>query len=277
MYNKFSCLFILYIMTSRAWFLRHGDALYEEGKVNCNKTKYYNWWTDKTWKLKPSELEDFFVFASQHKDLDAEKTQKIWETIQALIETWSLEEKEIIFMISPFARVLHTTMLAIQSLVNQGYDINKIMIVDQLRECENFEWQYLKACVFGWECEIDGRVVTIDKNITNPENKSTSDYFYDEWLHTIPKEYLKSIWAYDRISSIEKYEEVETRSQRDIFRILNKVDKDQFLFIVGHQVFTDRMVKAQEDYGVGWQKPAEILLLDDSWTYERISWETSER
>ncbi len=263
-------------MNSRVWFLRHWDALYSEGEVDLPEKKFYNSWLERSWEIstKTMDFNDFFEFAELHKDLDAIKRQKVADSIDALIETWTLEDKEIVFMISPFARVLETTMIAIKRLQEKWYEPSRLMIVNQLRECENFERQYLKACVFGWECEINWDTIVLDKSITNPEDKSVTDYFFDEWFHAIPKEYLESIWAYERISSIEKYQDVESRSQKDISRILKHVDSDQFLCMVWHQVFTDRMVLAQEEYKNGGQKPSEILLLDDIWTYERISWET---
>ena len=236
--------------------LRHGAARYRNIKLSeSEQTKFFA----KNWGI-----EAFITLAKGSPDLKSENIEDLRNNIQEYLAKNEdlLKDKEIKIWTSPFGRTMETSAYLIEWIQNNELlkdNIKSISLVDQLQEVKNFERSILSVFVNGWDLEIDGKVVSIDKGITNPDNLSTIDYFF-QWVYAkVDDKYLTKLWILDRINSIETYEEITSRSQKDLWRILGAVGEDQFVFVVSHQAMTDWLFVKKEWYENGWQEAGKFL------------------
>lgn len=229
-------------MTKFIALLRHWTAQYQQLKQSTSRTSFRN---DVDW---------FLQYASTIKDLVPEGIASLQDSIQQFcIEHQSLlQDKKIVVWISPYARTIDTASYLIQHLQSINYTIDKISLIDQLGEVDGFEWGLFDACVKWWTVQIDGQMVTLDPVVTNPDNLSHMDYFAG-W-------HYRTLWIYDRIKSIETYDEITARSKNVLARTLQAMDNDTFVIMVTHQWRTDHIIVEKNNYQNWWLKPWEFLL-----------------
>ncbi len=222
---------------------RHGFAKYQTLKVNCNKKTYYN-----------KEIDSFLAFTEQVKDLQEDKIDDLQKKIKEFfVNYWEkIKDKKIVIWVSPYGRTLQTASELVSYMQQEHYNIKKISIVDKLQEVEWFEWQLLNSCVNWWEVEIDGEKIILDKSITNPDNLSITDYFFQGKYRTLN--------IHHRIQNIETYEEITKRSKETLSRVLSTVDDNTFVIMVTHQWRTDHIMIDKNKYKNGWLNPWEFLI-----------------
>jgi broad specificity phosphatase PhoE len=254
------------------WIVRHGESTYQ--KLDEDLKWAYHKESNKEWTS--ATLDDFKNLVTWIDDLKLWEKQIIDQNIDALLKQYKLDSKKIVIWSSPFARTLQTSSYITDALSKRGVEVDKISVVDQIWEVKNFHRPILNACVHGGSVVIRWKERYLNKGITNPDNQSISDYFFDWWYRNISNEYLDRMWITDEIYKIETYDEVTQRAAKDLRRVMKNISDDTFLMIVWHQARTDHLIVEQEWYKDWWQKPAEILLYNDDGTYERIDTRTSE-
>lgn len=254
------------LFMSAIWIMRHGESTYQP--LDEDLRWAYHKENNKEWTI--ATLGDFQNLVDWIDDLEPWEKELIDQNIEALLRQYKLDNKKIVIRSSPFARTLQTSAYIIDALVKRGIEVNKISIVDHIWEVKNFERPILKACVDGGSVVIDWKERFLIKEKTNPDNLTISEYFFEWWYRAISKKYLDRMWITGEIYKIETYNEVTKRATRDLSRAMKSIPDNTFLMIVSHQAWTDHLILNQEKYENWWQKPAEILLYKDDWTYERI-------
>ncbi len=226
---------------SKVAILRHGEANYDVLKINNSKS------------YRGKNLHKFKEFSSEIKDL---KESKITD-LKNNIKTFIIDNKQKLV-----GRTIQTANILFSLIEKSWLDVSSVSLVENLQEVKNFSWNVLYWFVNWWDIELNWKKIYLDKNITNPKNLNITDYFFEWWYKNVDDKYLKEIWIWENISQIETYDDITSRSKRDLNRIFNAIDKNTFLFVVSHQAFTDWIYRKKDNYKTKWQQPWEILQLD---------------
>lgn len=237
---------------SQIAILRHWVAEYKKLKVD-NAKKYSS-----------TTLDEFKNFANDVKDLNEDKLLDLDKNISEYINTHFdiLKNKEIKIWVSPFGRTIQTAKHLLDWLQLAWLPVKSVSLVENLEEVKNFYWPILRCFALGGDLELDGKTITIDQTITNPQNLSVTDYFFQWWYRKVDPKYLENIWLKEKIMNIETYDEITTRSKSDLTRIMNAVSDNTFLFLVSHQAFTDWISVKKDNYQNKWQQPGEFITVD---------------
>ncbi len=171
--------------------------------------------------------------------------------------------KKIHIWVSPFWRTIHTARIIIERLKEKGINPQKIKLFSTIEEVRWFDWEIHKALCEWWEITLsDWKKVKINKNITNPDNLTFTDYFFNDAIKEIDKNYLEKIWLKEYVENVEKYEEIVKRSLRTLYRILDRVGEDKVVILITHQAFVDEIVREKFNYNKYWGlEPWEYLII----------------
>lgn len=168
------------------YIIRHGDAGYQQGKVNI----------------------------SMANDLTENGVDTVNKTALHLSNTIESEgNSQVQLYSSPFGRCLHTSRIVRDVLASRGSDIKPIQITNDLEEVRNFEWNLFYPLVVGGELKYNGDAIAVDVDLTNPQRDSPTRYFRGDLVHklsktardSLPKSYL------ERINQFERYPSVTSR------------------------------------------------------------------
>jgi hypothetical protein len=139
----------------------------------------------------------------------------------------------------------------------------KIHLFEAVEEVRGFRRDIHQAlCNWWWVKLKDWRQVFIQKEKTNPKNLPFSEYFFDDEIEKIDKEYLKQIWLLEYVDNVEKYSQIIKRSFKVLYRLLKSVWSDKLVIVVTHQAFTDEIIRRKRDYAKDWWlEPGEFLIV----------------
>ncbi len=231
--------------------------------------KYENLETDKRWSFDKNQFLKEFKFLKDLKEEGIEDLEKYIDSfIRKYVET--LKTKNIHLWVSPFWRTIETSYIFIKKLAEYNIENVKINLFSHLQEAKNFSWQIFDWLVEGKEININNKKIQFDKTITNPENLTHGEYFFKSYWKQIPQEYLKWIDVFEKVLSIENYENITQRSKKAIHRVLSLNNEDNLVIMFSHQCFSDHIIKKQENYKNWWQKVWEILIINKDTSYERF-------
>lgn len=193
---------------------RHGEAKYNQKDVSSIE-----------------EAEDLTIKGIEDAKKSAEELANFIKPNEE-VEIWS----------SPTGRTLQTSKVISQVLEKKGISIrkNRIKIFKQFSEVKNFSWKLFYPLVVGGEVEFAGKKFFIDKNLTNPNNLSPSEYFSESGIKYIdlsykqklPEEYVREI------EGIEDFIDVTKRLMRPLSHLKNIKDKPHRIIIVTHDALS---------------------------------------
>lgn len=195
-------------------------------------------------------------------DLISEGVRVVTANFHELGRQYSLESS-LAFFSSPLARTLETTRIG-QTILS-GY-VGKsipVEIIPELREVKNFDWKLFAPLVHGGQAEYNGRKFQVDKNLTNPQDITTGNYFNTDEAHKLSERARGSLPA-DYLARIDIFEtavDVEKRARKVINEIGNS-QKAKYAFVVSHDALIGLFVG---DYTNGQSKtikPGNYLILE---------------
>jgi len=241
--------------------LRHGDANYKVQKVETEKTKFDD-----------HEMENFKKFSHNFNDLQEENIHELVSNIHTYIKEHfeTLKDKEIVIWTSPLGRTIQTTKILLEELQKSWLKVKSISVIDQLEEVKNFQRSILEAFANGWTCVVNGKQVTVDKEITNPQDLDISHYFLNNGFRKVNPGYLKQLWIYDDMQKIESYDEITERSKNTLYDTFKNIQNHEFIFLVTHQAFSDWIFLKKENYEKWWQKTWEIINFSEDELVSRV-------
>jgi broad specificity phosphatase PhoE len=208
-------------------------------------------------------VQSFLDATNSIHDLDEQNIYDLQVSIEHWINQTELKNKNIVVWVSPFARTLETASYLVKWFQEHDLQPKHISVVENIKEVEWFSWAIFDALVRWWTVIMWEKTISLDVNITNPQNLSHTDYFFDGYYKKIDAEYLQEIGISNTIWSMETYVDVTARSKKVLGRVLNAIDNQTVLCIVTHQAFSDWITKESCDQ-YEWQKPWEIFYLTDS-------------
>lgn len=148
-------------------FIRHGDAQYKN--------------------IAPAK-----DFLSLYGDLKPDAIEKLQGQARAFSE--KIEPDEIVTIwSSPIPRAVETANVFTDELDKKEISIRKRKLFAIFEEARGFRWEYLRGMVTGGDTKVNGNIITLDKNITNPKGLSFSQYFRQSAWKQIPIEYINSL------------------------------------------------------------------------------------
>ena len=231
-------------------FFRHWPAKYEVLKQETEKKTF-----------KPEEFIEVFsdVF-------DLRSTEEIRDFVKDLSKRLDFSKyKKIHIWASPFGRTIETAKIIIDELKKYWINLKKIHLFETIEEVRGFSRDIHQAlCFWGWIKLNDWKQVFIQKEKTNPKNLPFSEYFFNDEIEKIDKEYLRQIWLLDYVDNVEKYSQIVKRSFKVLDRLLKNVWSDKLVIIVTHQAFTDEIIRRKWDYVKDWWlEPGEFLIVKE--------------
>ena len=220
--------------------VRHGPSTYTQPDWRDPKTA-----NDITTlvEITGSETEEDLSIAKQKAiEIVTKSAEKIASEI--------LPNEEVVIWSSPTGRTLETAKVILETLKSKGINIKKerpnlgIGIFEKLGEIKNFSWDLFKPLVDGGQVTVAGTEFYIDKNVSNPNNLSYSDYFKNDELRKISQEVLRT-WPREFLNQIMDFEtffDVTKRVASSITRIKKVTDKNYRLIIVTHDAFAGNIL-----------------------------------
>ena len=139
---------------------RHGEANYAQGKI-----------------LKIADADD----------LTEKGKQDVIKNAGILAADIKPDEKAVIWS-SPFGRTLQTAKLIVETLKEKGVNIKEkkgkaedeldkaIRVFEQFEEVRDFNLEYFRAFLNGGKIQFEGKEVTLDPKVTNPNNLTFPQY-----------------------------------------------------------------------------------------------------
>jgi hypothetical protein len=94
---------------------------------------------------------------------------------------------------SPIPRAVETANIFTDELDQKDIMIRKQKLFPIFEEARGFRWEYLRGMVVGGDTKVNGTMLVLDKNITNPQGLSFGQFFRQSAWKIIPKEYLASL------------------------------------------------------------------------------------
>lgn len=161
-----------------------------------------------------------------------------------------LPNEEVVIWSSPTGRTLETAKVILETLSSKGINVKRerpnlgIGVFEKLGEIKNFSWDLFKSLVDGGKVVITGTEFYIDKNVSNPNNLSYSDYFKNDELRKIPREFQNK-WPQEFLNQVMAFEtffDVTKRVAGSIMRIKKVTDKNYRLIIVTHDAFAGNIL-----------------------------------